>query len=154
MIKVEDRFQNYIKDKFDKNTLVMLNEIIFYGIFIYYYYLGPIQNTEQNFKIIKYIIAIFILRYLCNYVTSYTIISKSKNKEDDKKEVGYFQINGKVAVFTILILFLSHNHEHLYGTLAIVFSYALLSSAATYGYTIDNLITVGITYFIISLNLI
>ena len=147
MIKVEDRFQNYIQDKFDTNTLTMLNELIFYGIFVYYYYFGPIQDTQQTFKIVKYIIAIFVLRYLFNYITAYKIIQ-------DKKEVSYFQFNGKIAIFTLLVLFLSLGHENLYTTLAIIFSYALLSSAAKYGYTIDNIITVGITYFIVSLNLI
>lgn len=148
MIKIEDRFQNYIQDKFDTNTLTMLNEIIFYGIFVYYYYFGPIQDTQQNFKIVKYIIAIFVLRYVFNYITSYTMVT------EDNKEISYFQFNGKIAVFTLLVLFLSLGHENLYTTLAIVFSYALLSSAAKYGYTIDNVITVGITYFIISLNLL
>ena len=148
MTKIEDRFQNYIQDKFDTNTLTMLNEIIFYCIFVYYYYFGPIQDTQQNFKIVKYIIAILLLRYIFNYITSYTIVT------EDKKEIGYFQFNGKVAVFTLLVLFLSLGHDNLYATLAIVFSYALLSSAAKYGYTIDNVITVGITYFIISLNLL
>lgn len=147
MIKVEDRFQNYIQDKFDTNTLTMLNELIFYCIFVYYYYFGPIQDTQQTFKIVKYIIAIFLLRYLFNYITAYKIIQ-------DKKEVSYFQFNSKIAIFTLLVLFLSLGHENLYTTLAIIFSYALLSSAAKYGYTIDNIITVGITYFIVSLNLI
>lgn len=146
MIKIEDSFQNYIQDKFDTNTLTMLNEIIFYSIFIYYYYFGPIQNTQQNFKIVKYIIAIFILRYLFNYITSYTIIT------ENNKEISYFQFNGRIAVFTLILLFLSLGHDNIYATLAIIFSYALLSSAAKYGYTMDNIITVGITHYIVSLN--
>lgn len=148
MIKIEDKFQNYIKDKFDTNMLTMLNEIIFYGIFVYYYYLGPIDDSKQNFRIVKYIIAIFTLRYLFNYITTYKIINK------DKSEVNYFQFNGKIAVFTILILFLSIDHDNKYMTLALVFSYALLSSAVAYGYTTDNLFTVIVTSSILSLNLI
>jgi hypothetical protein len=148
MIKIEDRFQNYMQDKFDTNTLTILNEIIFYSIFVYYYYFGPIQDTQQNFKIVKYIIVILLLRYLFNYITSYTIVT------EDNKKIGYFQFNGKIAIFTLLVLFLSLGHENLYTTLAIIFSYALLSSAAKYGYTVDNVITVGITYFIISLNIL
>lgn len=148
MIKIEDRFQNYMQDKFDTNTLTILNEIIFYSIFVYYYYFGPIQDTQQNFKIVKYIIVILFLRYLFNYITSYTIVT------EDNKKIGYFQFNGKIAIFTLLVLFLSLGHENLYTTLAIIFSYALLSSAAKYGYTVDNVITVGITYFIISLNIL
>ncbi len=137
-----------MQDKFDTNTLTILNEIIFYSIFVYYYYFGPIQDTQQNFKIVKYIIVILLLRYLFNYITSYTIVT------EDNKKIGYFQFNGKIAIFTLLVLFLSLGHENLYTTLAIIFSYALLSSAAKYGYTVDNVITVGITYFIISLNIL
>ena len=148
MIIVHNRFQDYIQDKFDTTNLTMLNEFIFYGIFIYYYYFGPIQDSQQNFRILKYILLVFTLRYLLNYITKYTIIDESK------KEISYSQFNGKIAVFTILVLFLSIKHENIYTTLAIVFSYALLSSAAKYGYTIDNLLTVGITFFIFSLNLI
>ncbi len=145
---VHDRFQDYMQDKFDTNTLTMLNEFIFYGIFIYYYYFGPIQDSQQNFRILKYILSVFALRYLFNYITKYTIVNESK------EEISYFQFNGKIAVFTILVLFLSMTHESIYTTLAIVFSYALLSSAAKYGYTIDNLLTVGVTFFIFSLKLI
>ena len=101
MIKIEDRFQNYMQDKFDTNTLTILNEIIFYSIFVYYYYFGPIQDTQQNFKIVKYIIVILLLRYLFNYITSYTIVT------EDNKKIGYFQFNGKIAIFTLLVLFLS-----------------------------------------------
>ena len=142
MLVVEDRFQDYMQDKFDTNSLTMINEIIFYGIFVYYYYFGPIQNSEQNFAIIKFITIIFALRYFFNYITKYTIVNEQKD------EMSYFQLNGKIAVFTILILFLSVGQENSYTTLAILLSYALLSSASKYGYTIDNLLTVGITYFL------
>lgn len=148
MLVVEDRFQEYMQDKFDTNSLTMLNEIIFYGIFVYYYYFGPIQNSEQNFAIIKFIAIIFALRYLFNYITKYTVINEQKD------EMSYFQLNGKIAVFTVLILFLSATHENSYTTLAILIAYALLSSAAKYGYTIDNLLTVGITYFLFMTKLI
>lgn len=149
MIVVEDRFQEYMQDKFDTNTLTMLNEVIFYGIFVYYYYFGPVQDSQQNFAILKYVAIVFALRYLFNYITKYTVINK-----DTKEETSYFQLNGKIAIFTILILGLSKTHANIYTTLAILLSYALLSSAAKYGYTIDNLLTVGVIYFLHSLNLI
>lgn len=145
MLIVEDRFQNYMQDKFNKNILSLLNEIVFYGIFVYYYYFGPIQDSEKNFRILTYIIAVFVLRYMFHYITKYTIV-------DSKEEVNYYQFNSRIAIFTILILFLSLNNDTPYTILSIVFSYAILSSAAKYGYTVDNLITVGITYFIVSLN--
>ena len=146
MILVEDRFQDYMQSKFNINTLVVLNEFVFYSVFIYYYYFGPIQDSDKNFRILKYFLAVFILKYLFNYITKYTIIN------EQKQEISYFQFNAKIAIFTILLLFLSMNQDS--TTLVIIFSYALLSSAAKYGYTIDNIITVGITYFIFSLKLI
>ena len=146
MLIVEDRFQNYMQDKFNKNILSLLNEIVFYGIFVYYYYFGPIQDSEKNFRILTYIIAIFVIRYMFHYTTKYTIVNELK------EEVSYFQFNSRIAIFTILILFLSLQIETPYTILLILFSYAILASAAKYGYTVDNLITVGITYFIVSLN--
>lgn len=145
MLVIEDRFQNYMQEKFNKGILSLLNEIVFYGIFVYYYYFGPIQDSDKNFKILTYIIAIFILRYMFHYITKYTII------DDSKEEINYFQFNSRIAIFTILILFLALNNDTQYTVLSIVFSYVILSSAAKYGYTVDNLITVGITYFIVSL---
>jgi ABC-type uncharacterized transport system permease subunit len=145
MLVIEDRFQNYMQENFNKGILSLLNEIVFYGIFVYYYYFGPIQDSDKNFRILTYIIAIFILRYMFNYITKYTIINESK------ENINYFQFNSRIAIFTILILFLSLNNDTPYIVLSIVFSYAILSSAAKYGYTVDNLITVGITYFIVSL---
>jgi ABC-type uncharacterized transport system permease subunit len=145
MLVIEDRFQNYMQEKFNKGILSLLNEIVFYGIFVYYYYFGPIQDSDKNFKILTYIIAIFILRYMFHYITKYTII------DDSKEEINYFQFNSRIAIFTILIVFLALNNDTQYTVLSIVFSYAILSSAAKYGYTVDNLITVGITYFIVSL---
>ncbi|NDE91639.1 MAG: hypothetical protein EB059_11005 [Alphaproteobacteria bacterium] len=134
-----------MQEKFNKGILSLLNEIVFYGIFVYYYYFGPIQDSDKNFKILTYIIAIFILRYMFHYITKYTII------DDSKEEINYFQFNSRIAIFTILIVFLALNNDTQYTVLSIVFSYAILSSAAKYGYTVDNLITVGITYFIVSL---
>lgn len=143
---IKDRFQDYIEDKFDTNILNILNEFIFYGIFIYYYYFGPIENSQQNFKILKYIILLLILRYIINYITEYTIIK-------DGKKLSYFQFNGKVAIFTLLILILSLENDNIYPTIFIIFSYALLSSASKYGYTMDNIFTVCVTYLIFSLKL-
>lgn len=148
MIIINDRFQDYIQNKFNTNTLTVLNEFIFYGIFIYYYYFGPIQDSQKNFRIFKYILFIFALRYIFNYITNYTLVN------DKKQETSYYQLNGKIAIFTILVLFLSIEHENIYPTLAIIFGYALLSSAAKYGYTVDNLLTVFIVYFIYSLKLL
>lgn len=156
MLIIKDRFQEYIENNFSSQMLVLMNEILFYGIFVYYYYFGPIQNSEQNFTIVKYIGIIFIIKYLFNYVTSISeVINSHKTKEDKKdngdKEKTYFQFNSKIAIFSILILFLSMN-QNVIVTLSILFGYALLSSGAKYGYTVDNILTVFVVYFLYSLN--
>ena len=147
MIVIRDRFQDYMQDKFETNSLVMLNELLFYGIFVYYYYFGMIQDSQQNITIFKYIGIIFVIRYLLNYITNMTIVNESK------EEMSYFQFNSKIAIFTILVLLLAHN-EHFITSLIAIFGYALLSSSAKYGYTVDNLTTVMIVYFIFSLKLL
>lgn len=147
MIVIRDRFQDYMQDKFETNSLVMLNELLFYGIFVYYYYFGMIQDSQQNITIFKYIGIIFVIRYLLNYITNMTIVNESK------EEMSYFQFNSKIAIFTILVLLLAHN-EHFITSLIAILGYALLSSSAKYGYTVDNLTTVMIVYFIFSLKLL
>lgn len=139
-ILIVDKLHNYIKSHFLQNDklLVMLNEIIFYGAFVYYYYFGPIQDSNQTFLILKYIIVVFCLRYFFNYITSYTV---------HKKEVNYFQINSKIAIFAILILFLTNDTSlNNISSLILIFLYALLSSCAQYGYTVDNFLTLFVIY--------
>jgi hypothetical protein len=151
MFIIKDTFQEYMQNKFDKNTLILINEILFYGIFVYYYYFGPIQDSQQNFTIVKYIAIIFILKYTLSYITN--IKEVTIDEKNIKNEKTYFQFNSKIAIFSILILFLSLN-QNIIVTLSILFSYALLSSSADYGYTTDNLITIIIVYFLYSLKLI
>jgi len=154
MIIVKDRFQEYIQDNFDTHLLIILHEFLFYSIFIYYYYFGPIQDSQQNFQIIKYILILFFIRYAFHYITVYSIINNKQDTDNIPEQTTYFQFNGKIALFTLFILFLSKGHNNAYFTLAIIFSYALLTSAVKYGYTVDNLITASITYFIFLLQII
>jgi hypothetical protein len=160
MLIIKDRFQEYIDNNFNKQLLVLINEILFYGIFVYYYYFGPIQNSEQNFSIVKYICIIFIIKYVFNYVTNITEYKDNKENKETQKDKDnkiqkktYFQFNSKIAIFSILILFLSIN-QNIIITLSILFGYALLSSGAKYGYTVDNILTVFVVYFLYSLHVI
>lgn len=155
MLIVKDRFQEYIESNFSKQLVILINEILFYGIFVYYYYFGPIQNSEQNFTIVKYIAIIFIIKYAFNYVTNVTEYTENKEQKskDTVAEKTYFQFNSKIAIFSILILFLSMN-QNVIVTLSMLFGYALLSSGAKYGYTVDNILTVFVVYFLYSLHLI
>ena len=153
MLVIRDKFQEYMSSNFDTHMLVMLNEFLFYSIFVYYYYFGPIHDSDQNFIILKYIALIFLLRYIFNYITTQTIINeKETSGKETTKETIYYQLNSRIAIMTIILLALTKN-QNITTSLCIIFGYALLSSAAKYGFTIDNLLTVGITYFIFSLHI-
>lgn len=147
-IIIKDKVHNYINEHFEQNkkTIVVLNEIIFYSIFIYYYYFGPLYDSNQTFLIVKFTLIILAIRYLFNYITSYNV-----NKNN------YYQLNSKIAIFSIFILFLTNtnnNSLHNLTTLLLILTYALLSSCAQYGYTVDNITTILITYSLFKSNLI
>ena len=146
-LRVNDKFQNYIKENFPGlKKYVFINELIFYGIFVYYYYFGPIDDSVQNFLIVKYIILIVGLRYLFNNLTNLT--------EEDNK-ITYFQINSKLAIFIVIILFLSKSELNINSnsTLLIILGYTLLTSSInTDTTTVNNILTTVLVLYIYSLN--
>jgi membrane-associated HD superfamily phosphohydrolase len=152
VLNVNDKFQNYVNENFPEiKKYSLINELMFYGIFVYYYYFGPIQDSVQNFLIAKYIILVFVLRYIFNSITNLT----DKNK-DEKKNM-YSQFNSKLAIFIIMIFFLSKTSETLNSntTLAIIFGYTLLTSAiSNETTTVDNIFTVILILYVFSLNLL
>lgn len=151
VLNVNDKFQNYVNENFPEiKKYSLLNELMFYGIFVYYYYFGPIQDSVQNFLILKYIILVFALRYMFNNITNLS----DKNK--DEKNM-YSQFNSKLAIFIIMIFFLSKTSESLNSntTLAIIFGYTLLTSAiSNETTTVDNIFTIVLILYVFSLNLL
>lgn len=148
--KVNDNFQNYMLKNYPEiHKYGILNDLLFYGIFVYYYFLGPIQDTSQNFLIVKYIIIILITRYLFNMLTN---ISDSK-----KVKSTYHQLNSKLAIFVIIILFLSQSnpsHVNLSTILIITIYTLLISSIDTDTSTVDNIYTSIFVLCIYSLKLL
>ena len=143
MNKVQDKFQEYIETNYPNiSNYKLLEELIFYGIFVYYYYFGPINDSVKNFILVKYIVAIFILRYTFSYLTNF------KNENNDT----VYQLNSKIAIFSIMILFLTEKID--ITTISIIFSYIILLTAFKSGYTVDNILTFLIILTIYSLNLI
>ena len=141
---IKDKLHDYVKNNFADNQklFTILNEIVFYGAFVYYYYFGPLHDSNQTFLILKYILIIFVLRYLFNYITSYT------TQNDQNQQVTYFKLNSKIAIVSILILFLTNNTQNIDNitSLLLIIGYAILSSCAQYGYTDDNIITILVIY--------
>lgn len=145
---VTDALQIYITKNFSnqKKTLMVINELIFYGVFIYYYYLGPIGDSVTNFALAKFLAVIFVVRYSFNFFTHFT---DNKTKQTQT----YFQLNSKVAIFSAILLFLTGQEVNI-TTLLLIFSYGIFSSAAHYGYTVDNIITCILVYFLFTSNLV
>jgi len=147
-IIVNDEFQNYINNNFPGiKKYSLLNDMIFYGIFIYYYYFGPIEDSVKNFLIVKYIILVLVLRYIFNSLTNLT-------EKKDETTVKYFQFNSKLAIFIILIFFLSDSSQS-NTTLAIIGGYTLLISAINVdNFTVDNIFTAVLILYVFSLTTI
>lgn len=146
MIKVTDKFQDFIDKSISKkniSNLTVLNDIIFYSIFIYYYYFG---NFDDNLSIIKYTCIFFVLRYFLNYITTYKVIKNKVVKNNLN-----FILNSKIAIFSILVLFLLKCNSKL--GIILIFLYSLLNSAIKYGYTSNNLLTIIVVYYLFFINL-
>lgn len=142
-----DKFQKFISSNYpgQEKAIAICNELIFYGVFIYFYYLGPVEDTIKTFLLCKFIAIILFTRYMFSYLTTIKC---------QEKQTSYFQLNSKVAIVTTFILFLAHSGPKSISTLLMVVAYALLSSAARYGYTVDNLITVMLVYLLFTANIL
>lgn len=151
IVKITDKFQNYIDNNFPNiRKYNFIYELMFYGIFIYYYYFGPIQDTVHTFALLKYIILIIVLRYIFNSIT--TIKIQTKNDKDKN----YFQLNSKLAIFILFIIFLSKNRNpYEFSTIIIIINVILFSSALNLEQnTIDNISTTILVLYLYSLQLI
>ena len=103
---IKDKLQEYVKEEFpDISKYAIMNDVVFYGIFAYYYYFGPINDSVKNFTILKYILLIFSLRYFFNYITNIA----SSQKENSKN---YFQLNVQLH-FSILLYVLKMKNRNL-----------------------------------------
>lgn len=141
ILTVNDKFQNYINNKFtekDLKSVEIFNDIIFYGIFIYYYYFG---NPENYIIILKYISVFLIIRFILGNLTTTTVNNKQ-----------YFILNSKLAIFTIIILFILQFNSKVAFILIVL--YGLFNTAIKYTTTTDSIFTISSIYMLFKLNLI
>lgn len=142
-LTINDKFQNYINGKFtekDLKSVEIFNDVIFYGIFVYYYYFG---NPEKYIIILKYISVFLVTRFILGNLTTTTTTVDNKQ---------YFTLNSKLAIFTIIIIFILE----LNSKIAFIFIvlYALFNIAIKYTTTTDSIFTVLSIYGLFKLNLI
>lgn len=140
-LTINDRFQNYINNKFtekDLKSAEIFNDIIFYGIFVYYYYFG---NPDNYILILKYISIFLLIRFTLGNLTTLNMNNKQ-----------YFTLNSKLGIFTIIILFILELNSKLAFVLIIL--YALFNIAIKYTMTTDSIFTVLSIYGLFNTNLI
>jgi hypothetical protein len=122
-----------VKDIFHENFTFSKHhlwaDLILFCLAAYTYYVG---NTEIYTNLLKYIIFVFLLRYILNIITHYT-------NEETKKT--YYQLNSHVALFALLVLLNPVLQFNTYIETFVIISYTLFLSLVKYGYTIDNLMT-------------
>lgn len=142
-LTINDKFQNYINGKFtekDLKSVEIFNDVIFYGIFVYYYYFG---NPEKYIIILKYISVFLVTRFILGNLTTTTTTVDNKQ---------YFTLNSKLAIFTIIIIFILELNSKIAFILVVL--YALFNIAIKYTTTTDSIFTVLSIYGLFKLNLI
>lgn len=142
-LTITDKFQNYINGKFTEKNLKsveIFNDVIFYGIFVYYYYFG---NPENYIIILKYISVFLVTRFILGNLTTTTTTIDNKQ---------YFTLNSKLAIFTIIIIFILELNSKIAFILIVL--YALFNIAIKYTTTTDSIFTVLSIYGLFKLNLI
>jgi len=137
-IKIKDNFSGFVNAKIpnimDYN---LMSELILFSLIALTYYNG---NFELYIKIIKFMIIIFIIRYIFNTLTNYRENGKKKN---------LFQLNSILALFAIIILSNNLNLNN-WTVLSILIGYTLFLSATKNGYTVNNILTILIVYNLIN----
>ena len=132
------KITDVIRDHLSFERYHLWADLILFVLIAYTYYVG---NGELYTNILKYVIFVFILRYLLNLLTHYT------NTETKKT---YYQLNSYVAIFSLLILLNPLFQFNIYTETIVILGYTLFLSAVRYGYTVDNLMTLLITKMIVA----
>jgi hypothetical protein len=131
---VEDWIQDNIKIKIP--FIELLNNVLL-GLLLYMFY----SNVEFSIflRFIKYCVLLLFIRYILSYITTI------KDVENNNKR--YFQINGHVALFLIIILLCIETNTfglstNVYLSMGLILVYSLIVILAKYGYTYDIITTI------------
>jgi hypothetical protein len=130
---VEDWIQDNIKIKIP--FIELLNNVLL-GLLLYMFY----SNVEFSIflRFIKYCVLLLFIRYISSYITTI------KDVENNKR---YFQINGHVGLFLIIILLCIETNTfglstNVYLSIGLILVYSLIVILAKYGYTYDIITTI------------
>jgi hypothetical protein len=133
--------RDYVQMRFDKIYKPFLKEIILL-VAMYLFYV----NTESNTLVVacKYIVILFILRYILSIFTDIRIRKDNKSRR-------YFQMNAYLILFCIMLFMLNLKN---YMVWILIISYSLLVISSQEHYTSDIIITVFLVDYIYKLDLV
>ena len=139
--------EDYFQKRFNTSSRPFLKDIVLILlIYIFYMY------SESNVLImaLKLSVILFVLRYILSVVTNIKHLGSRRR---------YFQINGNVLLFSIIILLMSKAHvldiDKAFGLgPVLIISYSLLVISTRQHYTSDIIMTILLTYSLVTNNYI
>lgn len=133
---VKDTLHNYL----DTTQIPFVKELILILCIYVFYYISSFE-TFTNF--IKYVIILFIIRYVLS-----TLTYKYKEKTNKK----YFDLNAHIILLTLVVL-LSNKYNKLpneFLTWLTIVAYSLLVISTQENFTSDVIVTIFIVYIFVN----
>lgn len=138
---INDNFQTKVKEHFTNiEQYGLFADIVLYGLIGFTYYYG---DNVLYAKLIKYVLFMFLLRYVLDSLTSY----KLENKKS-------YQINSQIAIFSMILLLSNTMELNMYTLWTLLWGYALFVSSVGYGFTTNNIMTLYFVYFMIQYRIV
>ena len=135
--------KDYLQKYLDTSSKPFLKEIILLATMYFFY-----VNVETNVLILvlKYALILFVLRYLLSVFTDIQNVNSNRR---------YFQINGNVLLFSVILLTIAkQNYIGDNWVWILIISYSLLVISTQEHYTSDITITVLLVHYILTNNFI
>lgn len=135
--------KDYLQKYLNTSSKLFLKEIILLATMYLFY-----VNVETNELIlaVKYTVILFVIRYLLSIFTDIQNVNSKRR---------YFQINGNVLLFSVILLIIAKQNYIGYNWVwVLIISYSLLVISTREHYTSDIIITVLLVHYVLTNNFI
>ena len=127
----------------DTSSKPFLKEIVLLAT-MYFFYVNV--ETDVLTLALKYALVLFVLRYLLSVFTDIQNVNSKRR---------YFQINGNVLLFSVILLIIAKQNYIGYNWVwVLIISYSLLVISTREHYTSDIIITVLLVHYVLTNNFI
>jgi hypothetical protein len=135
--------KDYLQKYLDTSSKPFLKEIILLAT-IYFFYINV--EIDVLTLALKYALILFVLRYLLSVFTDIQNVNSKRR---------YFQINGNVLLFSVILLIIAKKNYIGYNWVwVLIISYSLLVISTLEHYTSDIIITVLLVHYVLTNNFI